>query len=218
MKCPQRLPLLRGTRKIVRIGVMRSLLQERRRFSRTGPSGRVAVNVLHPATSTAPSSVNVSEGGLCLRLQDMLEVRSLVRLQLTQGDSHVRKERSVECTGRVAWIVQRLDLRDSPPFLFDVGIEFIQPSRMVRQLLTQGGQRLALGKPHPVRMRTMEPVTARGRCFIPRLQREANHALHWHLVVSVDGTPCFSGHYPSERVALAAWAHFRRQQLKLAKQ
>ena len=209
--------MLRGTEKIVRIGFMRSVLQERRRFTRTGSSGRVAVSVLHPLTSNAPSSVNVSEGGLCLRLQDMLEIRSLVRLQLTQGEPGVRKERSIECTGRVAWVVQRLDLRDNPPFLFDVGIEFVEPSRVVRQLLARGGEHRAVSQPRPVRMRTMELLTVHGRHFIPKLQRETNHALHWHLVVSVDGTPCFSGHYASERAAMAAWAKFRRQQIKSGK-
>ena len=196
---------------------MRSVLQERRRFTRAGPSGRVAVNMLCPQTSTPPSSVNVSEGGLCLRLQEMLEVRSLVRLQLTPEGSGVRGERSVECTGRVAWIIQRSDLRENPPFVFDIGIEFVEPSRLVRQLLAQGAERLTVGKTRPVRMRVLEPLTVRNRSFMPQLERTANQASHWHLVVSVDGTPCFSGHYASEHAALAAWAKFRRQQLTSAK-
>ena len=196
---------------------MRSAVQERRHFSRTEPLGHVAVNLLHPHTSTAPYSVNVSEGGLCLRLQDMLEVRSLVRLQLTQERSGVDRERSVECRGRVAWIIQRLDLRDSPPFLFDVGIEFVEPSRMVRRLLMQGGEHLVAETRRLVRVHMLEPLTVRGRSFIPKLEREATQALHWHLIVSADGTPCFSGRYASERAALAAWATFQRQQLKPTK-
>ena len=60
----------------------------------------------------------------------------------------------------------------------------------------------------------MDPAIVHGRCFVPRLEREVNHALHWHLIVWVDGTPCFSGHYASERDALTAWEKFRRQQAK----
>lgn len=193
---------------------MKTIIQERRRFPRTDVPSRVAVNLLQPQASVAPNSINVSRGGLCLRLEDMLEVRSFVRLQLTRGHSNAtRAQRSVECTGRVAWVIQRMDLRNTPPFLFDVGIEFVDPPPIVRQLLAQQGG-LAPFKGRPVRVRTLEPSTIRGRCYVPHLEREVNHALHWHLIVWVDGTPCFSGHYGTERAALVAWAKFRRQQTK----
>jgi hypothetical protein len=54
----------------------------------------------------------------------------------------------------------------------------------------------------------------RGRQFIPRLERDAHRPSQWHLVVSVDGAPCFSNRYPSERAALSAWSQFQRQQAK----
>ena len=174
------------------------------------------------------NSVNLSEGGLCARLdelQDPLEVRSLVRLQLTparggaaehranERNSPVRLARSVECTGRVAWVIQRLDLRSTPPFPFDVGIEFVDPPHVLRQFLNQRSDVTPL-KGQTVREKRLESAVIRGRHFIPRLEREPNHSPHWHLIVSVDGTPCFSGHYPSDRAAVAAWATFKRRQAK----
>jgi len=62
--------------------------------------------------------------------------------------------------------------------------------------------------------RILEPFLARGRDFTPRLERASSRPPRWHLVVSVDGVPCFSAHYPSERAAIAAWAKFKRQQAR----
>jgi hypothetical protein len=160
------------------------------------------------------NSVNLSEGGVCVRLDDMhdpLEVRSLVRLQLTP--TRVGMSKRVECTGRVAWVIQRLDLRSTPPFSFDVGIEFVDPPHVLRQFLNQRSDVTPL-KGRTVREKRLESAVIRGRHFIPRLEREPNHAPHWHLIVSVDGTPCFSGHYPSDRAAVTAWATFKRRQAK----
>lgn len=193
--------------------VVRVLAQDRRRFSREAVPARVAVNLLQPK-SLQVSHVNCSEGGLCLRLEQTLEVKSLVRMQVAADDAKTSKGRQIiECTGRVAWVMQRMDLRTMPPFLFDVGIEFVNPPPLLRQLmLSRGGQLAALKG--AAKNRLVEPTLLHGRQYLPRLERETNHAKHWHLVVSVDGVPCFSGHYPSERLALAAWVQFKRQQTK----
>ncbi len=58
------------------------------------------------------------------------------------------------------------------------------------------------------------PAVVRGRQFTPRLERTTHQPLRWHLVVLVESVPCFSGHYPSERAALAAWTQFQRDQHK----
>ncbi len=194
---------------------MKTLTQERRRFVRSASPERLAINLLHPSSSVNPSSVNVSEGGLCFRLQNLVEVRSLVRLQLTSERAGlVGRLAAVECTGRVAWVIQRLDLRDHPPFLFDVGIEFVDPPLMVRQLLARHGGSLSRGKGPTIRQILWESALIRGRNFIPRLICEPHHAMRWHLVVLVSDVPCFSGHYPSERTARAAWTQFQRTQSK----
>ena len=185
-------------------------VQDRRRFTRGESADRFAVNLLRPSGLIAAESVNVSEGGLCVRLQEMLEVRSLVQLQLT---SSAARARPMRCTGRVTWVIQRLDLRTSPPFLFDAGIELINPPPPLRQLA--GSRAEAAGKRRiSTHHKSLEAAAIRGREFIPRLERVAGQVGRWHLVVSVDGVPCFSEHYPSERAATAAWARFKPQQAK----
>ena len=192
-----------------------ALPQERRKFARNDSPPRFEINLLRPHGAIATNSVNVSAGGLCFRVEEPLEVRSLVQLQLTPGRIRtVKGPRSLACKGRVAWVVQRLDLRPIPPFLFDVGIEFVNPPSVLRHFVAQQGHPLATLQGRPQRERTLEPSLIRGRHFIPRLRREADHTLHWHLIVSVDGTPCFSGHYATERAAITAWAKFQREQTK----
>ena len=208
-------------------------LQERRKFLRNAGSPPIAINLVHSNRSVLANSVNFNEAGLCLRVQETLEVRSLVRLQLTPGSSLAKQvrastrpqtkyvgvgarwQRPLQCTGRVTWVVQRLDLRDNPPFLFDVGIEFVDPPPLLRQFLAQRGGRLGLERPAAVANKSLAPALIRSRQYVPRLERSSNPALgRWHLVVAIDGVPCFSEHYPSERAAMAAWATFKRRQAK----
>ena len=193
---------------------MATAIQERRRFPRSEAAVRFAINLLRPQGLIAVNSVNFSEGGLCLRLEEALDVRSLVRLQVTPARSNAaRGSRCLECTARVAWVVQRLDLRDTPPFLYDIGIEFVDPPAVLRRLIARGAGLTAL-KTHAVRAKTLESAVVHGRCFIPRLERESNHPPRWHLIVSVGGVPCFSARYPSDRAAMLAWAQFKRRQAR----
>ena len=186
-------------------------VQERRRFARSDSAPRVAINLIRPRQAIAAGSVNVSGGGVCLRLQEELEVRSLVQVQLTSTS------RSVTCTGRVAWVIQRLDLRGAPPFLFDIGIEFVDPPSLLRQFMARQGIALAAPKRPASQVspaKALELAVVRGRSFVPCLDRAVGHDLRWHLVVTVDGVPCFSERFASERAALDAWAKFKRQQAK----
>lgn len=205
-------------------------VQERRRFSRHDAVPRLAINLIRSRQSIAADNVNLSEGGLCLRLQEELEVRSLVQLHLTSAGavSHedrrpgersvaARRGRSVTCTGRVAWVIQRLDLREAPPFLFDIGIEFVDPPPMLRQFMARQG--IALAAPQSTSRqaplaKALDPSLIRGRSFVPRLERLVRQDLRWHLVVTVDGVPCFSERFATERTALDAWAKFKRQQAR----
>ena len=190
--------------------------RDRRKFIRGDFPPRFAINLLAQHGSIAADRVNVSEGGLCIRLREMLEVRSLVQLELTPTPrSEAPRRRPVKCTGRVTWIMQRLDLRNAPPFLFDTGIEFVDPPPTLRQFLAQEGVDLGGLKRRSASQQIIaEPAAIRGRAFVPRVERTSGRPPRWHLVVSVDGVPCFSEHYPSERMAMAAWATFKRRQAK----
>ena len=191
---------------------MPSVTQERRRFPRTVSGARLSINLIHPLARSV-SQVNYSEGGLCLRVDEALEVRSLIRFQVAPARAGDGQRRSVECTGRVAWVIQRLDLRSMPPFLFDVGIEFVDPPPFLRRLIAQRAN-VAPAQDRSAPARALGAAVIRSRQFIPRLERDAHHPSRWHLVVSIDGAPCFSSRYPSERAALSAWGQFQRRQTK----
>ncbi len=183
--------------------------QERRHAPRQGPPPRFRINLLKESGAIVADGVNLSAGGLCVRLQERLEVRSLIRFQLTRRGAP--KSRPVQGTGRVAWVIQRLDLRDMPPFVFDIGIEFVDPPPGLQQFVAQRSGRL-VSAGRATAQHHLQPVTIRGRVYVPRLNRQVDHPLPWHLVVTLSETPCFSGHYGSSRAALAAWTTFQRQQ------
>ena len=188
-----------------------SALQDRRRFSRVEPPPRLAVDVVQSDHRLSVDTVNVSEAGFCLRLRERLEVRSLVNLQVTPRDGGTSGARPVRCEGRVAWVIQRLDLRDAPPYLFDVGIEFADPPAFLRRLAARSAGRPAAALQPP---RTVVPASAviHGREYVPRLERSPGPRPGWHLIIAVDGVPCLSERHGSERAAKAAWDAFRRRQ------
>lgn len=180
-----------------------STVQERRRFSREDLPQRVLVNLLEPNAHGPVTHVNYSEGGLCVRLHQALEVRTRVRMQLKPEDA---PHHPMEVTGRVAWVMQRLDLHTASP-LYDIGIEFTDALPKIRQAI---GQRVA-ARPAGKRL---EPASLSGRVFVPSLEKGATAAGRWHLVVAVEGVPCFSGHYASERAAVLAWTKFKSSQAR----
>jgi hypothetical protein len=188
---------------------------ERRRHPRSSFPSRLAVHLLEPPTSVEPEGINLSEHGLCLRLREALEVRSLVRLQLIRTAQQRRpthRPTPVACTGRVAWVTQRLDVRTGPPFLYDTGIELIEPPAGIRSLLVRGAPQPARATARAAGDGDLRPVALRGRRFVPQLTQEPGRNTRWHLVVRADGVPCFSGHYGSARGARAAWEQFVRRQ------
>ncbi len=218
------------------------MMEERRRAPRVEVQAQLAVSVLEPRGAGSIGGINISEGGVCLRLQEALEVRSLVRLQVARGiraaGARLGKDRRpVECTGRVAWVIQRLDLRDAPPFLFDVGIEFVDPPPLLRQLLSRallsradGGlaalkdlsrdevartsAQRRMSASNPRKGRELPSALIRGRRYVAKVDDEPGAAARWHLVVFVDEMPCFSGRYSTERATLEAWTQFKRSRMK----
>lgn len=196
-------------------------LDDHRRTGRVDFQGRVELEVQHRAVRLEGNSLNLSEGGVCLRMQESLDVRAPVTLRLFAQSRH----RPLQCLGRVAWVVQRLDLRDMPPFLYDVGVEFVRPPARLRQLASRVGlavRGLSMGPMAQVggvagklvKHSSLQPAAIRGRTYEPRLIHELAPHTAWHLVVKVDGAPCFSRHYPSEREGLDGWKQFKRQQGK----
>lgn len=188
--------------------------EERRQTGRVQLQGRVEIAVAHRATPVSGNSVNLSEGGLCVRLEESLDVKSPVTLKLfpqpRSGHPATLRSRPVECAGRVAWVVQRSDLRAAPPFVYDVGVEFVRTSARLRQVASKLGVvvRAPLGAAKPT---SLDPVTARGRTYEPRVLHAASPHGAWHLVIQADGAPCLSRHFTSEREAVAGWNQYKRQ-------
>ena len=193
---------------------IKTATQERRHFSRAPWPGVLGINLLQPQGVIPVDRVNMSEGGLCLRLPTTLEVRSLVRLRLTPARAGATEGlRPVECTGRVAWVTQRLDLRDMPPYLFDIGIEFVDlPRTWHRWFTQQDGSAMPVRDRASGRAKWLQPTVVNGRRFLPMLECDGIRQPRWHLIVSVEGAPCFSQRYPTERAALEAWMQFKRRQ------
>lgn len=198
---------------------MKAIVEERRKFPRYPYPPGADITLLDPLSAVVAQGVNLSEGGFCLRLEEALEIRSLVRFQLIPDGRHRKRawrnpRQPMECTGRVAWVIQRLDLRERPPFLFDTGIEFINPPPLLRRLMVDAKIPAARQVKQEPSTKQLRPTIIRGRCYIPCVTREAKSNTRWHLVVHVDGTPCFSGHYTSERATLTAWLRFKREQAR----
>lgn len=188
-----------------------AVMQERRKRARGPFAGRVQVSCAREARSVDPHTnmvgvgVNLSEGGMCLRLKEALEVSARVQLRLFAQ----AKKRPLTCAGRVAWVVQRLDLRTRAPFVYDVGVEFVKPPLMVRQVV--GTLARPVIRPALANGRApLEPAVVGERRYLPSLQREPGAGEPWHLVVRVDGVPCFAKRFASQRAAFQAWGVFQR--------
>ncbi|MBI2094342.1 MAG: PilZ domain-containing protein [Candidatus Omnitrophica bacterium] len=193
---------------------MSVVVEDRRKSTRDLVGKRFEVSLIRPEGVLLADGINVSRGGICCRLNETLEVRSLVKLKIASAKQVLSAHQAVECAGRVMWVVQRLDLRSDPPFLFDVGIEFIKPPSLLQKLTHRrssdtAGPRLKASA--PLRL-TFAQI--RGRTFVPRLSRTVARPLSWHLVVTVDGVPCFSGHFASQQSAMSAWDKFKRQKTR----
>ena len=194
-------------------------MRERRKLSRVEFERRVELLAPKLPRCVQANSLNLSEDGLRLRSEETLEIRSSVTLRLFAQP----RRKPLECLGRVAWVVQRRDLRDAPPFLYDVGVEFVDPPAGLRAIVSKV---CLTSKPSPAQQSRMEQVSGRatppaasqsilvhGRCYEPHVERESPPDNRWHLVVTVDGAPCFSQRYASAREAQRSWEQFRRHLL-----
>ena len=154
-------------------------------------------------------AVNMSARGVCLRVQESLDINARLRLHLRdQG-----RKRPIAYHGRVTWVVQRLDLREAAPFIYDVGIEFVDPPNLLKRLAARLGLAHAAPAARNGAGPLLQPATIRTRLHVPQLTRERSErgaTTRWHLVITVDGAPCFSRRYASEHEALDAWRRFKR--------
>ena len=190
---------------------------DRRRIPRSNFQRRVELQAPQLSGRVQANSMNLSEAGLCVRLQAALDIHAAVTLRLF-AEPHVRP---LQCDGKVTWVVQRLDLRDAPPFLYDVGVEFVNPPSRLRQLASRLGvtlkssPRLLIGVKGSLRRMAgglLPSVLLHGRTYDALVQHEHRAESRWHLIIKADGVPCFSHRYETEDEALEAWKQFKRQE------
>ncbi len=168
--------------------------------------GSVILEVLDSPLRVETQAVNFSERGLCLRVQEALDINSRLRVQLRDQNS----KRPVACQGRVSWVVQRLDLREAAPFVYDIGVEFIDRPDLLKRLATRLGLSTLPPTARNGQSRLLRPAAIRNRLHVPQLVHERGAAPRWHLVITVDGAPCFSQRFASAHGAMGAWRQFKR--------
>ena len=101
---------------------------DKRQAPRSSFDGQALIRTADRATFMPCEPRNMSIGGMCLRLDEEVELQSDVEVQLVSGDS----PHTIQCHGRVNWTTARLDVRAQPPIPYDVGIEFVGLSPQLR--------------------------------------------------------------------------------------
>ena len=101
---------------------------EKRESPRLPFDGQTLIRTGDHTTFTPCEPRNVSIGGMCLRLDEEIELQSEVEVQIVTSDG----PQPIQCHGRVNWTTARLDVRAQPPIPYDVGIEFTGLSPQLR--------------------------------------------------------------------------------------
>ncbi len=192
---------------------MDTLDNERRIDSRLNFPADWNIHVIKPTAIQSIDGVNVSNRGACLRVGHSLEINSLMDLQFKHMVSaQAENVNEIEkCSARVAWVVQRLDLRATPPFLFDVGIEWLSPPKLLIQSIF-GKTAVVKSELSAKARKALTSWQRNGREFVPKLTFEENRDPSWHLVIMADGAPCSSQRLATEKAALEALKKFQEDQ------
>ena len=119
---------------------------DQRRFPRIRYQCVVSLRQVTSRPSMAVATENVGVGGVCVMLDQGLDIFAPVDLELAIEDGLP----PVTCRGMIAWVVRRREL--NRPAVFDTGIEFVglapeDRSRIEQKLAqvsrpTQGSERL----------------------------------------------------------------------------
>lgn len=191
---------------------MGSLINDNRRDERQKFPSDWHIKVLGSASLKSIDGVNISCRGACLRTGTPMEINTQLQLRMEHRQSTLKvgKAAAESCLARVAWVQQRLDLRDTPPFVFDIGIEWVnEPARLIRSLFGDSPAD-ATGMPAGAR-RLVKPWSANGREYSATLIEDLSAQVPWHLVIRVDGAPCLSRRFDSERAATNALRAFKKE-------
>ena len=96
---------------------------DQRAFPRFSTHCDIAIENQQFSQGFKAKTQNLGVGGVCVILDQGLEKLSQVRVRLSLGPA----KKSIECNGRVVWIVRSKELK-SRKVSFDTGIEFVNLS------------------------------------------------------------------------------------------
>jgi len=90
---------------------------ERRRFPRATFPCKIIIGSCSETISS--HTENISKGGIRIILNVRLEHASNIGLEI-----HIRKDKPIQCEGRVIWVREITNPLDEEASMFDTGIEF----------------------------------------------------------------------------------------------
>jgi len=93
---------------------------DRRRFPRANFPCKITLYSKEKPQIFSCFTENIGAGGVCVILKESLELFSLVGIELI-----LKQNYSINCTGRVVWVIGRKDWKTPRPTAFDTGIEFV---------------------------------------------------------------------------------------------
>ncbi len=103
---------------------------ERRRFPRAEIPCKIVVD--SPTKMFATHTVNISEGGIRVTLKARLDTRDNIDLELM-----IEGNKTICCKGKVAWVLELPDPKQSSQMIYDTGIEFRELDEPDRLLLRE---------------------------------------------------------------------------------
>ena len=92
---------------------------DQRRFPRVRQQCVVSLRQRQGRPSIATFTENIGVGGVCVLLEQGLDIFAPVDVELKLND----EKPPMTCRGAVAWVVRRRELNRAP--LYDTGIEFV---------------------------------------------------------------------------------------------
>ena len=92
---------------------------DQRRFPRIRHACVVSLRQATGRPSIATTTENIGMGGVCVLLEQGLDIFAPVDVEVTLNDGRP----ALACRGMVAWVVRRREWQQ--PVVFDTGIEFV---------------------------------------------------------------------------------------------
>ena len=189
---------------------------ERRQSLRVPYQGVVEIEPQGGGSPVTGEGRDLGEGGVSVRVNERLDLHTVVRMRLTpprltDRRAPARRASALQCVGRVAWTTARMDLRAEPPYPYDMGIEFLQVPPFIKRQMTMVYRRLRQHQQAAPRAPRLRAAQIGRRFYVPSLSYDVAPQASWHLIVRIDGVPCYARRFASLNAAVAGWKAFRTE-------